>query len=68
MLYYGFKAIVYIVVVDLNEFHNSFEKCNFSTPDIRKQSQTSLEWITLKGRLGVSNEWSLEGAVYKNLW
>ena len=43
-------------------FHQSFEKRIIFMPDIRKQTQTSLE--SLNGRLRVSHEWSLEGAMY----
>ena len=49
------------------KFHQSFEKSIILTPDICKQSQTSLG-ITLKGRLRVSNEWSLEEAMYTNIY
>ena len=58
-----------IVLVDLNEFSSSFYKCIILTLDIRKQVTTSnFLRITLKGSLRVSNERSLEGAMYINLW
>ena len=47
-------------------FHQLFEKCSILFPDIRKQPQTSFK-ITLKSRVRVTNEWSLEGARYINL-
>ena len=34
-----------IVLVDLNEVHQSFKKCGILTPDIRKQPQTFLETL-----------------------
>ena len=49
------------------KFIQSFEKCSILAPDIWKQHQTSFESL-FKGILKVRNEWSLEGAMYINLW
>ena len=53
-------------------YHQSFEKCSILTPDIRKQTQTSLEallradGVVVEGG-GGSSEWKLEGATYVNM-
>ena len=59
------KAI--IVLMDLNEFSPIFWKVQHSHSR-QKKTTSLLLGITLKGRLRVSNECSLEGAMYINLW
>ena len=49
-------------------FHQSFKKCSILTPDIRKQPQTSLYRMNLKGLLQFNEIWPLERAMYITLW
>ena len=57
----------HVLKLDWNEFSSVFWKVQHSHS--RHQKTTSnLYRINLKGRLRVSNEWSLEGAMYINLW
>ena len=44
-------------------FLQSLKKCSIRIPDIRKQLQTSLEYM-LKDRLRFSNGWPLKRAMY----
>ena len=49
-----------IVLMDFNEFSSNFWKV--------QHSHSRHQRITLKGMLRFINEWSLEGAIYINLW
>ena len=53
-------------MVDLNEFSSIFWKVQHSHS--RQQTTSNLLRITLKSRLRINNEQSLEGALYINLW
>ena len=55
-----------IVLVNLNEVWNLLKSAAFSLKTSEKTTSNIVR-INLKGRLGVSNEWSLEGAMYINL-
>ena len=55
-----------IVLVNLYEVWNLLKSAAFSLKTSEKTTSNILR-INLKGRLGVSNEWSLEGAMYINL-
>ena len=52
-----------IVLVDLNEFSSIFSKVQQPHSKLQKTTSNVLR-ITLMGRLRVSNEWLLEGALY----
>ena len=52
-----------MLTTDLNEFHQSLEKCS-DFPSRHQKTTSNVHRITLNGKFGVSNEWSLEGIMY----
>ena len=63
-LLYSISGLIWINLRNFTCSNLFSEKCSIPTPDIRKQTTSSLLRITLQDRLRVNNEQSLEGAMY----